>query len=229
MNWKLVTVAITKNHKLLLCCLLFSLSDFRQLSLDPNTADRNLSLSNNSRQVMVVKDKQPYPDHPERFDCWKQLLCSEAMTGRCYWEVRWEGRVNVGVTYRGIKRKGDGDDCCIGWNDQSWSLICSPQGYTAWHNNTPTDVEAPPPSESNRLAVYLDWPAGTVSFYCLLSIASSIKHILLHTFHCTFTEPLHPVFGFGRMFGFGSRSSVYLTQMDEWMWSLCRTVGPAVL
>ena len=93
----------------------------------------------------------------------------------CYWEVRWEGRVNVGVTYRGIKRKGDGDDCCIGRNDQSWSLICSPQGYTAWHNNTPTDGDAPPPSESSRLAVYLDGPAGTVSFCCLLSIASSIK------------------------------------------------------
>ncbi|XP_073319974.1 protein NLRC3-like [Pagrus major] len=193
---------------------------FCQLSLDPNTAGRNLSLSRDSRQVMVVKEKQPYPDHPERFDCWKQLLCSEGLTGRCYWEVSWEGRANIGVTYRGITRKGDGDDCCVGWNDQSWSLICSAQGFTAWHNNTPTDVDVPPSSDSNRVAVYLDWPAGTVSFYCLPSIVSSIKRIHLHTFQSTFTEPLYPVFGFGRMCGFGADSpslpsSVYLTQVDE--------------
>ncbi|KAM8762820.1 protein NLRC3-like [Acanthopagrus schlegelii] len=214
-HWKLETLKIDHCGK----CRLKPppLRYFRQLSVDPNTVDRNLSLSSDSRQVMVVEDKQPYPDHTERFDGWKQLLCSEGLTGRCYWEVRWEGRVNIGVTYRGIKRKGDGDDCCIGWNDQSWSLICSAQGYTAWHDNTPTDVEVPLPSDSNRVAVYLDWPAGTVSFFCLPSIISSIKRIHLHTFHSIFTEPLYPVFGFGRMCGFGSdsRSSVYLTQMDE--------------
>ncbi|XP_070821787.1 protein NLRC3-like [Chaetodon trifascialis] len=191
-----------------------------QLSLDPNTADRNLSLSDDNRRVMVVKEKQPYPDHPERFDSWKQLLCREGLTGRCYWEVQWKGRVNIGVTYRGIKRRGDGDDCCLGWNDQSWSLICSAQGYTPWHNNTPVNMDALPPSDSDRVAVYLDWPAGTVSFYCLPSTASSMKRIHLYTFHSTFTEPLYPAFGFGQLneFATDSRwlsSSVCLSQMED--------------
>ncbi|KAG8001180.1 NLR family CARD domain-containing protein 3, partial [Nibea albiflora] len=189
---------------------------FCELSLDPNTADRNLSLSNDNRQVTTIKEKQPYPDHPERFDSWKQLLCSEALTGYCYWEVQWKGKVNIGVTYRGIKRRGGENDCCIGRNDQSWGLNCSAEGYTAWHDNTPTDI--PPTSDSNMVAVHLDWSAGAVSFYCLPSRNSWVKRIHLHTFHSTFTEPLYPVFGLGPRSEFGatlSPSSVCLTQIEE--------------
>ncbi|XP_033475082.2 protein NLRC3-like isoform X1 [Epinephelus lanceolatus] len=217
LHWKLETLKTDHCGK----CRLYSapLRYFCELSLDPNTADRNLLLSDDNRGVMVVKEKQPYPDHPERFDTWKQLLCREGLTGRCYWEVQWKGRVHIGVTYRGIKRTGDSDDCCIGWNDQSWSLFCSGQSYTPWHNNKPVDIDTHPPSESKRVAVYLDWPAGTVSFYCLPSIVSSLKRIHLHTFHSTFTEPLYPAFGFGRMreFETDSRflpSSVHLSQVE---------------
>ncbi|XP_059202281.1 protein NLRC3-like [Centropristis striata] len=217
-RWKLQTLKV--DH-----CGKFRLNPpplryFGDLSLDPNTADRNLLLSDDNRRVMVVREEQPYPDHPERFDGWKQLLCRGGLTGRCYWEVEWKGRVQIGVTYRGINRTGDSDDCCIGWNDQSWSLFCSAQSFTAWHNNTPTDIDTLPPSDLNRVAVYVDWSAGTVSFYCLLSTVSSVKRIHLHTFHCTFTEPLYPAFGFGRMreLGTDSRflpSSVCLSQIEE--------------
>lgn len=200
---------------------MFLPSDFCKLSLDPKTADRNLSLFSDNTGVMVVKEKQPYTDHPERFESCKQLLCSDALTGRWYWEVQWKGSVNIGVTYRGIKRSGDSDDCCIGWNDQSWSLICTPQSYTAWHNNTATDIDTdrPPPSDSNRVAVYLDWPAGTVSFYSPPHKVSLVKWIHLHTFHSTFTEPVYPAFGFGRMPELGtdsklSPSSINLLQVE---------------
>ncbi|XP_039652190.1 protein NLRC3-like isoform X2 [Perca fluviatilis] len=217
-QWKLETLKIDHGGKRRL-----NSSPLRyicKLLLDPNTAHRNLSVSDDNRRVMVVKENQPYPDYPERFDSWKQLLCSEGLNGRCYWEVRFEGTVHVGVTYRGINRRGDSDVCCFGWNDQSWSLLCTTKSYTAWHNNTPTDIATLPPSDSNRVAVYLDWPAGTVSFYCLPSIVSSIKQIHLHTFHSTFTEPLYPAFGFGRMHKLGTDSrflpsSVYLSQFEE--------------
>nr|XP_046251782.1 protein NLRC3-like [Scatophagus argus] len=190
---------------------------FCQLSLDPNTADRNLSLFDDNRQVMVVKEKQTYPDHPERFESWNQVLGSEGLTGRSYWEVRWKGGVNIGVTYRGIKRRGGARDGCFGLNDQSWSLSCSAQGYTPWHDNTPANTTTALPSDTNRVAVYLDWPAGTVSFYCLSSTATQIH---LHTFHSRFTEPLYPAFGFGQLGQCGTDScflgsSVSLSQMDE--------------
>ncbi|XP_054472287.1 protein NLRC3-like [Anoplopoma fimbria] len=212
-DWKLETLKIDHCGK---CRLKPSpLRYFCELSLDPNTADRNLFLSDDNRGVMVVDEEQPYPDHPERFDSWKQLLCKEGLTGRCYWEVKWKGKVHIGVTYRGITRRGDSDGCCVGWNDQSWSLFCSSQGYTAWHNNKPADVAKPPRSDSNRVAVYLDWRAGTLSFYCLPSIVSSDKQIHLYTFHCTFTGPLYPAFGFGRVLGTFLPSSVFLSQIEE--------------
>ncbi|KAM3864000.1 protein NLRC3-like [Diretmus argenteus] len=37
-----------------------------ELTLDPNTASRNLSLSEDNREVIVVEEKQPHPDQPEK-------------------------------------------------------------------------------------------------------------------------------------------------------------------
>ncbi|XP_029000662.1 protein NLRC3-like [Betta splendens] len=188
------------------------------LSLDPNTANRNICLFDMNTRATVVVEKKPYPDHPERFDTWKQLLGSDGLTGRCYWELYWLGRVNVGVAYRGIRRSGDGDSCCLGWNDQSWSLMCSPNSFTAWHNNTVTDIDGPPPSECDRVGVYLDWSAGTLSFYSIPT--SSNQLIELHTFHTTFTQPVYPAFGFGRMTNVRTDSkllpcSIVLSQVKE--------------
>ncbi|CAL8390361.1 unnamed protein product, partial [Boreogadus saida] len=56
------------------------------LTLDPNTAHRRLSLSEDNRKVTRVGEDQSYPDHPDRFECWHQVLGREALTGRCYWE-----------------------------------------------------------------------------------------------------------------------------------------------
>ncbi|CAL8239086.1 unnamed protein product [Gadus morhua 'NCC'] len=57
------------------------------LTLDPNTAGRRLSLSEDNRKVTWVREDQSYPDHPDRFDSLPQVLGREALTGRCYWEV----------------------------------------------------------------------------------------------------------------------------------------------
>ncbi|XP_078147138.1 protein NLRC3-like isoform X8 [Centroberyx gerrardi] len=164
-----------------------------ELTLDPNTANRKLFLSEDNRKVTEVREEQPYPDHPERFDCWDQLLCRNGLTGRCYWEVEWKGGISIGVTYRGIRRRGEGEDCRLGWNEKSWSLFCSDVSYSVWHNNRRTDISSPSSSDSNRVAVYLDWSAGSLSFYRVSS--DSLIHI--HTFHSTFTEPLYPGFGCG--------------------------------
>ncbi|XP_034080137.1 NLR family CARD domain-containing protein 3-like [Gymnodraco acuticeps] len=109
-----------------------------ELELDTNTAQRNLKLSDNNRTVTRVREKQPYPDHPERFGFYHQLMCREALTGRCYWEVEWRGGVDIAVTYRGIRRKGGRGDCWFGCNDQSWSLSCSGGRYSVKHNKRRT-------------------------------------------------------------------------------------------
>ncbi|KAM3860326.1 uncharacterized protein ACN63O_015256 [Diretmus argenteus] len=164
-----------------------------EVRLDPITANRRLRMSEDNRKVTVVEENQPHPDHPERFDRMPQVLCSDGLTGRCYVEVQRNEEVDIGVTYRGIGRKGTGDDCLIGRNDKSWSLNCSHFRHSVWHNNRRTDLRIPSsPSSSNRVGVYLDWSAGTLSFYRV----SSDSLIHLHTFTSTFTEPLYPGFRF---------------------------------
>ncbi|XP_054461293.1 LOW QUALITY PROTEIN: NLR family CARD domain-containing protein 3-like [Anoplopoma fimbria] len=165
-----------------------------ELTLDTNTVNRNLKLSDNNRKVTCVEEDQSYPDHPDRFDHCPQLLCRTGLTGRCYWEVEWRGDVHISVSYRGIRRRGDSDDCWFGRNDQSWSLFCSDNGCFVYHNKTITHPSPPPPPPSSgRVAVYVDCPAGSLSFYRV----SSDTLIHLHTFNTTFTEPLYPGFGFG--------------------------------
>ncbi|KAM9345500.1 uncharacterized protein ABDE67_014379 [Symphorus nematophorus] len=190
-----------------------------ELTLDTNTANRNLKLFDNNRKVIHVQGDQSYPDHPERFEYWPQLLCGTGLTGltgltgRCYWEVEWSGEVYISVSYRGISRRGNRADCVFGWNDQSWSLSCSDydDDYSVWHNNRETNVSHSSSSSSSwssssstssssssdssvsgRVAVYVDCPAGSLSFYSV----SSDTLIHLHTFNTTFTEPLYPGFRF---------------------------------
>ncbi|XP_031165337.2 NACHT, LRR and PYD domains-containing protein 12-like, partial [Sander lucioperca] len=162
-----------------------------ELTLDTNTVNRKLKLSDNNRKVTRVKEYQSYPDHPERFDsCYPQLLCRDGLTGRCYWEVERRGEVDISVSYRGISRRGDRDDCEFGGNDQSWNLRCSDGGYSVCYCDRQTFISSS--SVSGRVAVYVDCPAGSLSFYRV----SSDSLILLHTFNTTFTQPLYPGFRF---------------------------------
>ncbi|XP_062392690.1 NACHT, LRR and PYD domains-containing protein 12-like [Sardina pilchardus] len=174
------------------------------LTLDPNTASRYLSLSEGNRKVTHVDELQSYPKHPERFDYWDQVLCREGLTGRCYWEAEWSGGARISVAYKSIKRKGRGVDVIMGQNAKSWSLLCSHYSYSVWHNNEQTDIPAPS-SGSRRVGVHLDWPAGTLAFYSVSS--DTLTH--LHTFHSTFTEPLCPGFRYYGDYG----SSVSLCQI----------------
>ncbi|XP_019210248.1 stonustoxin subunit beta-like [Oreochromis niloticus] len=163
-----------------------------QLTIDTNTVHTDLKLSDNNRKVTRVKEVQLYPDHSDRFDVRPQLLCRNGLTDRCYWEVEWRGEVYISVSYRRIRRKGGSDDCVFGWNHGSWSLICSEDGpRSALHNNIQTPISSSS-SISKRVAVYVDCPAGTLSFYRV----SSDSLIHLHTFNTPFTETLYPGFMF---------------------------------
>ncbi|CAL8366255.1 unnamed protein product [Gadus morhua 'NCC'] len=171
-----------------------------ELTLDPNTVHERLCLSEDNRKMMVVEELQAYPDHPEIFDHWLQVLCREGLTDRCYWEIEREGGVAIGVTYRGIARRGKVNDSLIGRNKKSWSLRCHDDRYSAWHNNRKTSIRLPPP-HSNRVGVYLDRPAGTLAFYRVPPgggvSSDTLTHI--HTFLSTFTqEDLLPGLGFLR-------------------------------
>ncbi|XP_042561165.1 tripartite motif-containing protein 16-like [Clupea harengus] len=174
--------------------------DFLQYSchftLDPNTAHRKLHLSEGNRRVEMRAELKSYPDHPERFDKWPQVLCRKGVSGRCYWEVEWSGVwVSIAVSYKSISRKGVGDECVFGGNDQSWSLGLSHSSSLFWHNKQQTKL---PLVASSRIGVYVDHRAGTLAFY---SISDTMT--LLHRVQTTFTHTLYPGFGFG-FFNYGS-------------------------
>ncbi|KAL1281603.1 hypothetical protein QQF64_000406 [Cirrhinus molitorella] len=161
------------------------------LTLDPNTANTRLILSDNNRKITHVFEHQPYPDHPDRFDV-LQVLCVESLTGHCYWETEWSGNdAAISVSYKGISRKGESKDCVFGLNDKSWSLICSGHRFTVYHNNNRTNIPAVS-SSSNRVGVYVDVSTGSLSFYSV-SDTHTLTH--LHTFNTTFTQPLCAGFG----------------------------------
>ncbi|XP_071260609.1 tripartite motif-containing protein 16-like [Salvelinus alpinus] len=156
-----------------------------QLTLDPNTAHTHLSLSEGNRKVTCTDQEQPYPDHPDRFTNYCQVLCREGLSGRCYWEVKWTGNVDTAVSYKDISRTDSG----FGDNNKSWSLKYYRGGYCFRHNNVETKVSGP---QSSRVGVYLDHKAGTLSFY---SVSDTMT--LLHRVQTTFTQPLYPGFRIG--------------------------------
>ncbi len=165
---------------------LFLFSDACNLTLDPNTINTQLVLSEEKRKIIHVTEPQEYPDHPDRFDACEQVLCEESLPGRCYWEAEWSGKgAEIVVSYKGIKKKGV-SDCWFGFNEKSWSLYCSGMNYTVWYNNKSIEVFGPSAC-SNRVGVYVDVSAGTLSFYSV-SDTHTLTH--LHTFNTTFTEPL---------------------------------------
>ncbi|XP_039861874.1 NLR family CARD domain-containing protein 3-like isoform X3 [Simochromis diagramma] len=165
------------------------------LTLDPNTAGVNIILTKENRMAEYAPEKQPYPDHPDRFNT-LQVLCEEGLTGRHYWEAKCS-HANVGVAYKSIDREGDfASDYSLGKNEKSW---CWMNDGCFYHNNSCINFAA---LYSPIIGVYLDWPAGILSFFKVSP--DTVTH--LYTVNTTFTEPLHAGFSL-------DNGSVYLCKI----------------
>ncbi|XP_072231113.1 tripartite motif-containing protein 16-like [Leuresthes tenuis] len=164
-----------------------------QITLDPKTANSRISLTDGNRKATLIREDQLYTSHTDRFVERWQVLSTQGLTGRCYWEVTWSGKVVVAVTYKEISRTGTREECGFGLNDKSWALICSTTGYEFSHNKIFTPISGP---LSSRVGVYLDHKAGTLSFY---SISETMT--LLHRVQTRFTKPLYPGFWIPRHAG----------------------------
>uniref|UniRef100_UPI0037E8ACC8 NLR family CARD domain-containing protein 3-like n=1 Tax=Semicossyphus pulcher TaxID=241346 RepID=UPI0037E8ACC8 len=172
------------------------------LKFDENTAGKRLVLSDGNREVKTTKKLEEKVRRLQNEDRFKrsQVICDEGQRGLCYWEVEWKGTVGIAVAYRGVGRRWDSKGG-LGCNDMSWSLLCSKDGYTAIHGKTSKYITEP---FSQKVAVYLDWKAGTLTYYSDKSGELS----LIHTFHAKFTEPVYPGFWF-------KSGSVTLCEIDE--------------
>ncbi|XP_063816648.1 E3 ubiquitin/ISG15 ligase TRIM25-like isoform X1 [Pseudophryne corroboree] len=161
---------------------------YRDISLDPDTAHHNLCLMQGNRRVLCKLQPQAYPEHPGRFNHYTQVLGREPMAhGRHYWEVCLSGnRVNLGVTYHDISRKGHQSYCLAGRNSQSWCLEWNSTRCYAWHDGQRVLVAT---GQQEKLGIFLDWDAGSLSFHEV-----SDNMLLLHQFHASFIQPVYPIF-----------------------------------
>ncbi|XP_072290353.1 tripartite motif-containing protein 16-like [Eucyclogobius newberryi] len=159
---------------------------YTEITLDPNTVNTRLSLSDGNRRATALMQDQSYLSHPDRFSYCSQVLSSESLTGRCYWEVEWSGEwgVYITVSYKDIQRKG-GSECIFGHNDKSWALFCDKTSPSFLFNSVRSQVTDP---VSSRIGVYLDHSAGILAFYSVSECTMS----LLHRVQNTFTHTLYP-------------------------------------
>lgn len=159
------------------------------MSFDAETAHKFLRLTEENRKVTNTTPWQhPYPDVPERFENWRQVLATESFyLGRHYFEADISGEgTHVGLTYKSIDRKGNESNSCITGNDFSWCLQWNGRTFSAWHS----DVETPLGVEKfTRIGVYVDYTRGLLAFY---GVDESMT--LIHEYKAEFLEPLYPAF-----------------------------------
>ncbi|PWA21123.1 hypothetical protein CCH79_00009579 [Gambusia affinis] len=149
-----------------------------------HSCPQNLVLSEENRKVTLLQQHQSHSTDPDRFTDKPQVLSRETLTGRCYWEVDWRGKlVRVAVAYKNISRAGRRNKSLFGGNDKSWALTCSQKGFNFFHNNIWSSISGP---VSSRVGVYLDHAAGLLSFYSVSETTT-----LIHRVQTRFTQPLH--------------------------------------
>ncbi|KAF3698968.1 E3 ubiquitin-protein ligase TRIM11 [Channa argus] len=161
------------------------------LTLDTNTAHPLLSISDDLRSAMRVKNRLPCASHPERFDHWPQVLTVQTFSsGTHYWELEAEGFWDIGICYRSIGRKGK-EGNAFGNNKVSWSVTQQrDRKLAAWHNRR--KIRLTYQMIGNRVAIAMDYGAGTITFS---EVGPSNNLVHLHTFSTTFSQPV--CLGFG--------------------------------
>ncbi|XP_037622456.1 LOW QUALITY PROTEIN: E3 ubiquitin-protein ligase TRIM21-like [Sebastes umbrosus] len=157
------------------------------VTLDSDTANPNLILSDDGKQVNCGDVKKNLPDNPERFHTCPNVLAKQSFSsGRFYYEVQVKGKTEwaLGVARESINRKG-----IITLNPQN--------GYwTIWLRNKKEYKALADPrvrlslkSQPEKVGVFVDYEEGLVSFYDVDAAA------LIYSFTgCCFTEKLYPYF-----------------------------------
>ncbi|XP_064197215.1 E3 ubiquitin-protein ligase TRIM39-like [Anguilla rostrata] len=157
---------------------------YTPVTLDPNTAHPNLSLSEDLTSVRRSDERQQVPDNPERFDRCSFVLGSEGFSsGRHCWDVDVEDKDDwvVGVIKESISRKEIFTPSAGGM----WGIQQFFGEYRALTSQCTALTEQ---RKLQRVRVQLDWDRGEVSF------SDPSDNTPLYTFKHSFTESVFPFF-----------------------------------
>ncbi|XP_045892953.1 E3 ubiquitin-protein ligase TRIM21-like [Micropterus dolomieu] len=157
------------------------------VTLDPDTANPWLILSDDEKQVKCGDIKKNLSDNPERFDTCPCVLAKQSFSsGRFYYEVQVKGKTDwdLGVARESINRKGI---ITTTSQDGFWMI---------WlRNKNEYKACADPPvrlslkSQPEKVGVFVDYEEGLVSFYDVDAAA-----LICSFTGCYFTEKLYPFF-----------------------------------
>uniref|UniRef100_A0A8C4QV43 Uncharacterized protein n=1 Tax=Eptatretus burgeri TaxID=7764 RepID=A0A8C4QV43_EPTBU len=153
--------------------------------LDLNSANISIMISQDLRTATITGTHQPYPEHPDRFGRYAQVVSSESFSsGRHYWEVdvsssRW---CRIGICSNSMGRKGERGECVLGENPESWCLQKRYNKYTAWHNNRYTRLSMP--GDPERVGFFLDYEEGETPAF------TPVTHFGYHVSFFAFQSPI---------------------------------------
>ncbi|XP_076023488.1 E3 ubiquitin-protein ligase TRIM39-like isoform X2 [Genypterus blacodes] len=157
------------------------------VTLDPDTAQPALILSDDEKQVYLGCVRKNLPDNPQRFNSGVNVLAKQSFSsGRFYFEVQVKGKTAwaLGVTRETSKRKG-----LITLRPQEgyWTVgLRNVDEYKAY-DDSPVPLSLK--SEPEKVGVFVDYEEGLVSFYDVDAAA------LIFSFTgCSFTHKLLPFF-----------------------------------
>ncbi|XP_034645454.1 erythroid membrane-associated protein-like [Trachemys scripta elegans] len=155
------------------------------VTLDPDTANPWLVLSEDRKCVRLGDTRQDLPNNPERFDPCVNVLGAEGFAGgRRYWEVEVGDKTEwtLGVCRESVSRKGD---ITLSPDDGYWAVWLEDGEYEA---GTSSSAPLPVSVRPSRVGIFLDYEAGEVSFYNV----TDGSH--LFTFTGTFSGTFRPYF-----------------------------------
>ncbi|XP_036964338.1 zinc finger protein RFP-like [Acanthopagrus latus] len=157
------------------------------VTLDPDTAQLYLMLSDDGKQVKHGDVKKNLPDNPERFDTCPCVLAKQSFSsGRFYYEVQVKDKTDwdLGVARESINRKGD---ITLNPQDGYWT-ICS-RNINEYYAPADPSVRLSLKHQPEKVGVFVDYEEGLVSFYDVDAAA------LIYSFTgCCFTQKLFPYF-----------------------------------
>uniref|UniRef100_A0A8B9JJZ9 B30.2/SPRY domain-containing protein n=1 Tax=Astyanax mexicanus TaxID=7994 RepID=A0A8B9JJZ9_ASTMX len=157
------------------------------VTLDPDTANPQLMVSEDAKEVRSSGDKQDVPEHPDRFDVFGSILGQNRLTdGRAFWVVDVGDKQgwDIGLAREDANRKGA---LSIKPSQGYWAIVLyNGDKYAALEDPpTPLSLQEKP----QRVGVFVDYLEGLVSFYD----ADAKSHIYSFT-DCVFNEAIRPYF-----------------------------------